>query len=477
MQIHRILKTLVLIAAFIPFVEGASQTRFQRPDTSPDYSSYRHLDECIYAINRLKDLAVATDPVWQDTVSLDTLKLHRPLPESVVTYAKACLEKIDVDTIPLKDTRKYASALLVANRDVDVGRMYTRLADSIRNDSTREAFVSMLTVYLNAVPVRIENVMSLYEMGLMQLPRDSVTTGLVLRSMVASATARSGDHRMADRIAREILSITDTLSERHRDEDYRSKAEALVYPIVSGLMPQEARDSLSKSTEAYREYLARLWKSIVGYDADTEIGPIGKKSPQPTGHFWYSNSGGDGAIRVVDSTGPIEQGRVNAIYFVQAGCHSRYESVTLGRLNGHANTCWPEVHRLRKLQKRYPQIKLTIVSNTFGTFADAPPLEPRQEADTLADYFLNFHGLKGIQVVYNTEYIRLAGYDNRRVDNETDNHLAFRFGNYSLAAAYNNVVFIDEAGLIFHIGKLSDMSEYIANARIESVMSRPANQR
>lgn len=427
------------------------------------------------AIKRMKDHAVVMAPVWEDTVRLDTLKLQRPLTDEVVKYARVCLAKIDVDTVPLRNAHKVAEGLLVANRDDDVQRMYARLADTIANDASRESFMRMLNVYMNAVPVRMDNVISLYEMGLLRLPEDSVATSLMLRAVISSVSARSGDYRLANKIAKEIISITDTLSAKYRDGVYNRNAEAVVYPVVSMLMPQEAIDILRVSTTAYRKYLDGIWKSIMGYEADPERDAIGLKAPQPTGHFWYSNSGDDAQVKSIDSVDLIKKGKVNAIYFAQAGCHSNYKSVVHGRRNGNPSDCWREIFRLRKLQERYPQINVILVSSTFGSFADAPPLEPQQEADTLADYFLNFHKLKATQVVYQTDFMRLAGYDNRRIDYETDNYIAFKLGNYSLAI-YNSVIMVDEKGLIFHSGDLGSMGEYMANARIEAVMSREVNR-
>lgn len=65
--------------------------------------------------------------------------------------------------------------------------------------------------------------------------------------------------------------------------------------------------------------------------------------------------------------------------------------------------------------QQYPNIKLTVVTNIFGSFGNAPPLAPEQESDTLANYFLGFHRLKGTHIVYKTDYIKLPGYDRRIV--------------------------------------------------------------
>jgi hypothetical protein len=456
--------------------EVAGQTRFARPDTTPNYAAYRYLDECMAAIDRLKEDAIATDPVWDDTVSLDTLKLRRPLPARVVEYATTCLAKINVDTVTLDNAHKFGEALLVANRDADVERMYRRLADSIATDSTHHHFMMMMNVYMNAIPVRLDRVMTLYEFGLLRLPPDSVTTSLLLRTVVAAVSARSGEQILAQKIAKEMVAIVDTLSPKYRQSpQYQALATDVFYPFLASLMPQQAADSLAVSTEAYRSYLAGLWKSVFGVTPGTEIGPFAMPAPQPTGHFWYSNTGTTGELKTIAPTSPVEKGTVTMIHFLQGGCHSHYQSVIMGRSNGYPSSCWREIHKTRKIMEQYPNIKLVVVSNTFGSFGDAPPLDPQQEADTLANYFLGFHKLKGTHIVYRTDFMRLSKHDTRKVDSDTDNHGAYLFGKYNLVGA-NSIVFVDELGQIFHFGQNSDMAEYSANIRIRTVMNRAANR-
>ncbi len=466
---------LSLIAAIcLPVGQLSGQTTFSRPDTTPNYSTYKFVDECIAAIERLKEYGIVQDPVWEDTVSLDTMKLHRPLPAYVVESAKVCLADVNVDTIPLKDVHTIASALLVANRDDDVERMYRRLADSIAADSSRENFMKMLQVYIQAVPVRLSKVIDLYHIGLANLSPDSVVSNLMLRTVVASVSTRSGDNRLANSIAMEIISITDTLSPAYKNNStYHGYAEALIFPFVSSLMTPVAEDSLAVSSDAYRDYLNGVWKSIMGEDAPDENDPIGLVAPEPKGHFWYSNI--DGEVRKISERPLLKKGKVNMIYFLQSGCHSRYYSVSVGRFNGRASTCWQEIHKTKEIQKAYPDINLVIVSNTFGTFGDAAPMEPEQEADTIAKYFLGFHGLKGSHIIYQTEFIRLAGYDGRKVDSETENHDIYRYNGRPMVGD-NNVIMVDEEGKIFHVGRNTMSSEYAATVKLRTVMNRAANK-
>ncbi len=476
MMYKKTIKLLLFIIALIPTVNLSGQTRFARPDTVPDYASYRHLDECIAAIRRMKQQAVLADPVWLDTLSILT-QVEKRLPQEVVKYAGECVSRIDADTVPLKQVHMYAEALLVADRDEDAEKLYLRWADTIDNNPAGEGFWQKILTYLNAIPVRMDKALSVYNSGLPKFHPDSVSTNVTFRSMVGSRLLAVGDYSLANQIGREIIEITDTMSDKYRTPAYNFSASAIIFPFLKRLMPQEAIDSLELSTEAYRNYMASIWKSVFGHEPDLEIGPFAKKAPPVAGKYWYSNLNSTGEIQAILPTVTPDTPAITIVYFAGGGCHSHYKKVDLGRNNGIAS-CWGAIHRIRSIMKQYPNIKLTVVSNTFGSFADAPPLNPQQEADTLANYLLGFHGLKGTHVIYETDFIRLADYDNRKVDIETDNQAQYKFGPFSLHTA-NEVVIVDELGQIFHFGPLVDTRnnlEFTVDSRIKAVMSRAANR-
>ncbi len=474
---NRIIGILLSVFAFSPFIKLSSQVRFSRPDTTADYRSYRYFDECTAAISRLKALASYADPVWEDTISLDTLRLHRHLPEHLVEAARTCLSTLNVDTLPLKGFHEYAEALLVANRDTDVERMYQRLADSIKGDSAHNTLMIMIQVYGSAIPIRSEKMKQLYELGLSRLPADSVAKALLLRASMAEIFSRSGNHIEVANLIEEILDITDTLSDKYRDRRLEMLGKG-IFNVAMRAMTEEASDSLAVSTTAFRNYIARVWKSLVGYEAGTEIGPYGVTAPEPPGHFYYSNTDSQGVPNAIQATQPsfiFEKGKVTIIHFLQGGCHSAYRTAgNMGRKNGPVGGgCWQEIHKTKKILEQYPNINLVVVSRTFGTIGDAPPLEPQQEADTLAQYFLGFHGLRGIHVVYKSDFIRLAKYDNRKIDIESEVQKAFQFGEINIAVG---TIMIDELGQIFHFPFSTGTSEAAADAKLKIVMNRQVNR-
>ena len=474
-MIHRRIRNILLAALVcIPLVHASGQTRFALPQTPPDYTSYRYLDECTVAASRVKELTEAAAAVWRDTMPWDSFQLHRPLPGNVVEMMNFCLAKVNVDTIPLARANEVASALLIANRDADAERMLMRLLDSVPKDSMQPYLTHMFVTYMHATPVRYQKLIEVYDLALSRIPADSVGVHFWLRTTLGSVAARSGDMPRALKIREQILAITDTLSEKYKGVAYHMIATDMLFPFVASLMPQDAVDSLSVSTEAYRNYLAGIWKRIVGREATADMA-FGAIAPEPKGHFWYSNTGPDGQIKAITPSSVLEKGKVTMIYFLQGGCHGNYRSVKAGRNNGVWSTCWQGIYRTRKIMEQYPNINLVVVSSTFGSIGDAPPLTPQQEADTLASYFLGFHQLKGTQVVYQTDFFRLPNHDNRKVDSETDNHAAYTFGR-TRVLGFNQIVLIDERGQIFHYGSHTGYSEALANARLSTVMNRAANR-
>lgn len=481
MQKSLVIKIRILASLLVafPLLALDGQTRFSRPDTTPDYASYRHMEECIAAIERLSQAAQVEDPLWEDSVQYDVFKRFKPLPEPVVKYSRECLANIDLDAITFKDIHEFARILLIADRDADVDRLYEKFADSIKADATRRSFIDMLLTYAKATPMRLEKVLVLQDVGLSQLPPDSVIPGVLLRAVVASMVAdAAGKDDLAIGLMQDLLNILDTLSPSIKAGPmYQGIAQQLIFPASYSLMTQEAIDSLSTSTDAYRKYLDRLWWTVVGDQSSAAIQPVGAVAPQLAGHYWYTNTGGDGLIKRVDSLLLPSRGRPTLLLFIQAGCHSTYMDMSYshGRNNGYANSCYGNIHRIHRIKKLYPELEVVLVSQTFGNFGDGAPMEPRDEADLLAEYFLGFHQLKGNHVVYETEFVRLQRYDNRKVDLETENDPRYIFGDVHLAGK-NEVVLVDEKGKIFHFGPVTGMAEHRTDLKLKAVFERAYRQ-
>ncbi len=482
-MMNKIYTTLLCLTSLTTFVSSASgQTLFSRPDTSPDYASYKHFDECIAALSRLKRLSELLDPVWTDTVDVDSTAYLKKRDIIVVEPIRECLKKRNLDSLSVETATKYIDALLVANRDDDVMLLINRVKDSIAAEkgSISDWLLKSSGVLMSAQPARLEQAKSLYDEAMSILPEDSVLQVVQYMANFASYLYKIGKHEDASKIADRIIKIVDTVAiDKYKLSANRAESEKYhkesIYSFATKNMLPEAVDSLKVSTSAYRKYLAKTMRSVLKHEpTDDEIGHYGQKAPKLAGHYWYSNE--NNTITKTDSFTAPEDSVVTIIYFVGGGCHSNSVSVSRGRSNGRSGTCWGEIHKIRKILDMYPTIKLVLVTNTYGNFGDAPPLTPDQEADTLANYFLGFHNLRGKQIVYRTDFITLPGSDKRRIDLDTDNQLAYKdILSWKQVSDFDGVVLVDEAGEIFHVGKLN-YEAFAVNQKIKAVMSRPRNR-
>lgn len=425
------------------------------------------------AVERLKVKAEYKSAVWEDTVAFDSLKMRKTVPSSVKRYAAECLAMVDVDTVSLKQSHSIAKALLVVDRDADVERMYKRLSDSIAADSSTLEFQNMMGVYLNATPVRMSKVHDLLQIGLANIHPDSVVNNLALRTIVGIMTVRYGDFKGGYKILQDALAVTDTLSPDIKSAPkYVGFIKGVMFPVIAPLMPQEAIDSLRRSTLSYEGYKRSLMKRMLPEVSENDLGAIGVKVPPLEGDYWYSNLSTPKAVAIDKQLIP-EEGSVNILVFLQGGCHANYDYLPEGRYNGAPNSCWERAARLRRIQQLFPSVKITVVSETYGSVGDSKVMSPEEEAEVLAGFFLNFHQIKGVHVISKTDFIRMSGRDGRRIDTETENFLNYQFNH--LNPSRGGILFVDEENRIFHIEGIEGVNEPLTNAKLEAVLSRPAN--
>ncbi len=465
------------LLSILPLSNIHGQTLFSFPDTVPDYSSYRHLDECIAGLNRLEKSPEVTGDLWIDTADIDTTKYLSKASLLLVEPMLSCISKINPDSISLRESPAYIRALIAANMDDKVTPVIDRLKDSMIKDTRYGIASQIIRTLISAKPARLQLADRLYQDVDRAYHADSLYDKIVHRFTYSFYFGESGLLDLKQKYIIECLQIADTLSDKYRTERLIGFFKLIMYPTLASNTSQEAFDSLAVSTSAYRSYLSNLWKRLMGSEpTETNIDPFAMQAPNLVGHFWYSNTGGK-IHTTSQSIQPIPN-TVNILYFVQGGCHSNSWGVTNGRRNGRAMSCWGEINKIHKIMQQYPNIKLTVVTNIFGSLGSAPPLTPEQEADTLVSYFLDFHKLKGTQVIYNTEYIRLPGYDRRIVDIETENELAYKniLRGTASASDRQSVILIDELGKVFHYGPVSGASGPIVDMRLKAVMGRPANR-
>lgn len=485
-QIFRSLALLSILSISTTAVNA--QTLFSRPDTTPDYGSYRYFDECVAAFERLLRHEDSRNTVWPDTVIVDTTLYLNKRDPSISVPIQACIQQSKFDSVARSALNDYLVLLLASGNDSIVNRlidsMRDTLSDTIRKDYI--VFYTFIQPLLQAKPARLELANQLYQNALKKAPSDSILNSVSLQIFYATHLRKINKFDISSKILEDINQIVDTAnddgySSAQSEKKYeRDQKVGIFSEIAYNYLAKEASDSLAVSTEAYRKYLEREWASKVRTNlGDEGVGPIGKAAPPLVGHYWYSNLGG--RIEKVEPFQAPTPGSVSIIYFATAGCHlSSSGHGNRSRRNGHhgSGSCRASIHRLKRIMEKHPSINLVVASSTYGNIGNAPPLSPDQEADSLAHYFLGFLGLKGKQVIYETEFFRLPGSDNRKIDIDTENKSTYESilikPNSLLRYRDNAVVIVDEKGLIFYEGLLADPNTpfHVIEAKINAVMSR-----
>lgn len=396
-----------------------AQTMFIRPDTTPNYASYVEVDECLAAVRRLdSEYRRAHETIWRDTAEYDSVYFHGAVGASVVKRIEQCLTYISIDTLPLEGTHSFARHLLFMNRDDDVRRLYGRYFESVAPEKYQEEVGEALRVYSDARPRRMAQVKQLYQLAASKIPADSTLLGIRLRILCQQIAMEADDKEFFDQVYDDMHAIGDSaaFSRLNRfEKNFLLDAGAERHITALG-------DSLKISTEKYHKFLKLIGDPIQKGIADR----YPRQRAEVNGDFWFqsgANVGSDGSVLLTDQyrvaipeARPVP-GKINLVLSMQGGCHTSTPGINarVHRRNGPIG-CWRLFSAIRRMKKAYPELEITIVSSTFGFFADAPPLEPADEADSIAKYFLGFNKLPATLVVQKTNFFRLPGYDQRRVD-------------------------------------------------------------
>lgn len=419
----------------------SSQTLFVRADTTPDYSSYEHLEECRVAVLRLTDEVARKDIVWYDTASTELRHSHRlkvattPRPDTAIAVANMCLRSFNMDTVTYTTRRHVfgiAGLLLMAHRDSDATELYTRLKDSARarsNTEIKDVLRGIIESYRFAIPLRLVETKRHYNEILKEYSDDSLYYTVDISIQMYNAAIRAGDSAYAEKVAWHAIQTHDAIPAKERMKQPMADTRL---PVLQGLIrrltQEEALDSLSKSTLAYRKYEAyTVRQRILGDSIPVENVEVGATFPNLTGENYYvatNNKSGNSGLgfkkigAVPDGQLPVS-GRVNLLVYLPSICHAEGTPRT-----GDAPTrsaCMSEYAHLRRIKNRFPEVELTVFTNTYGTVGALPLLKPDDEADTLAKLFLGHHNLPAHLVVETTPFFKVAEPDGRRIDLLTPN--------------------------------------------------------
>ncbi|HEY9448932.1 MAG TPA: hypothetical protein VIQ60_04230, partial [Gemmatimonadaceae bacterium] len=397
----------------------------------------------------------------------------RPLAEAVVETARRCGERFsNADTVSLTNFGALFRLYLQAGWDEKARTLVDRRLSAIEdsNGTQRGAVLdSVLPVLLarggrNLVGVpRFAVVEELVDTWASRVP-DRVQR-LKLYLGVSSFYGSDPDSATTARVARsaqKMAVILDSLTQRELDEvtsvmgalgdgvetggDFAHRYYAM---LNASLGKRTFLDSLRHSTAAYVHLKLDNWERATGMLPETyKFGdPLGEHAKPIEADIWLGYD---------PSKGPRPTpGRVSLVVFLDNHECDGVPTVP-SQIGGD---CADHLDPLRRLEERFPELEITVVSETHGHFLYLKDgITPQREAE-LTKQWLEAHGVHAALAMTTTEFMRLSDPDSRRFERPNSNGINYSFGRGQ--KILNSTAFlIDQDGIVVHRRQMNRSAVY-----------------
>lgn len=406
-----IFAVLRLIAFFflVP-LSMQSQERFSWPKESEDLDRYTYWERCHALMVRASDSISARESIWKDTLHYSVAYDNSEETNKLANLASRCLsyvrdkEALSVDAINIHPLLILGGQLELAANLIDkkISALDTtsRHAAAYIIDSAIRNLTNSKTPppFSKSPQPRFQEAITLYQKLLGLGEAAPVFTVISSIGSILNAARKVDDGEMITFGLEQVADLA-----RHVSEDDWSGRAGLELSILysANLLLtkiEEFLDSLAVSNHAYNSLRRFKFDSAIGR---RDISPVGSslegREILVTGHFWFPDA--------ASNSPPPRRGEVTLVVPFDRFALSNYES---------------RFAQIRRLSKKFPELKIVVLAKTLGHFFDQVPPEPAEEA-RLLDSLRRFYKLPGVFAVEETAYWRLPEPDRRRINSPTAN--------------------------------------------------------
>lgn len=394
-----------------------AQTKFERPDTVPTYSEYRDIDECMASLERQYNFYTRATRFWRDTAVHDRRAAFKPYPDGQLALGKGCFNRFSIDSVEDQHVDTWSIYLSRAGRNDDAWKLQMRRLLAAPDSAKKKAFTSAMSNALYARPINVERVQELYQLGRNNIPEDS----LVRRYLLEYSQVTLGMMILDSQITSNFLDSMIVIYAKFPSQ--LKNTYAPLHEQTYRLATADRRsDSVRAGTNANLSYEREVHSAIHGDGSTFSNSYVEAPMPEINSEYWFHKHyiGKDtNLLRKIDRPHKIPaMGKVSVISFIE-GCNNEFPGLgsALARTAGLGG-CISNLSVLARLQKKFPQVEFITVTKTFGFVGASATLTPELEADSLSKQYMNNYGLGGFFTVAVTDFIRIPGLDNRRVDND-----------------------------------------------------------
>jgi hypothetical protein len=468
-------------------VPSYGQTRFQLPDTTPDYAHYRTAAQCWLAVGRAKSVAERQGPVWRDTTELLHGLVLDSTPPAVVEVARRCSAPFQPESASLDEYRELLSVYLSANRDDAAATVIARRLEGLSwaaspdGLSRTDVLWTALSAYADARPIRWTKVLSIAQTLKAHV---DLSLSVAVYDTLFKLAGSMGDSAAQRQFAEQLIAAVDRISPAVKATPAYVKIARKAYDALNYLQHQALLDSLRTNDAWYVATKQANWKRLASQARGIAPDFTGEKAVHIVGDFWYrpATTSSDGTskrangqkrspadsmgVMVLNADGapaPIRPtpGKVSLVVFVRGGCYPQGPSFR-GLIDRPTyrdyKGCWDTYAILHRFAKRFPSIEITLVSQTTGYLGWDGPLTPEAEAHLQADWWLGFHHLPAALAVVNTPFDRLPQPDHRRIDKPVANNVNYLYGT-GTDIPPQRAYLVDETGTILYADDLNRFHE------------------
>lgn len=440
-----------LLAIFVtPFMVSAQVSFSIPPDSIIDYAQYDRIETCNALFQRMsKQLASRLDSTDFRTV----IYISAPVDTTPLLIRRSvgkCIDKFGIDAIATHDSITRGKSIIdEALRAYYIGERYERfwslldsLTDRIKLDSGYMAYmekIESVTMAISSIkPVNhtlIDSIHNKYLIPrLLEYKSDLNAYARYWRILferldrVYKDSISAGERKYEDLIERIYAEFPDTL--------IKSQAPGIggIRWVLRALHDRLAHYAILDSLRIAGPdgYFSVLYSNSKksGYDTtyrnDFYYGedkqmflPLGFIGYRYNGSLWTSDNTEDG---VTNREYPLfESSEPHLVMAFDHLCKREFSQNTLRVTSASVSECWSGVEYIKWFTKTYPEVRVTIITDTDGHYGNMVVADPRVESNLIRDFLWEFHKLPVDIVVYYTGSFTMSGVDQRRVDLTNDN--------------------------------------------------------
>jgi hypothetical protein len=433
-RLGRVVRGLNVMLSVFLLIEGigaspvSAQVKFLRPSRGVDIRNYKTLEECAALTDRVWDSIQRHNPLSTDIdtfpYNIAVVERKKPFPPVLTEAAQACVAQIPASNeIAPEDAQMRVPLLLRANRDEEANHIIEQLIaktppfNGTEADSKRTgAIQGALYWYANARPIRFHAALQLV------LKEANSTTvpyrRIWLLSKAADLATKLNDSTRAKELTTLVLGEYHKMSPQ-QVSNLSPSQQRFMHNAVGSVTRQELIDSLRSSVSAY----ITLRKTDNRFlDRIPNGARVGERATPLQGEYWFTH-GSPNATKALVRPSP---GKTSLIVFLSTACRRSIEEREPRLHRGSARQeCFGTYAMLKRLLQQFPNVELTIATQTYGYFWPGGPLQPEEEADYLRQWLLDFQKLPGALVVATTPFWHLDAPDNRRINDAISNEMSY----------------------------------------------------